>query len=91
VTDEQKKDELLWQTARRRAAFKKSLAIYIIVNIFLIGVWYFSSGPKSYFWPMWPLLGWGLGIAFQYASAYNGNQPFSAEKEYEKLKTQQKP
>jgi hypothetical protein len=39
---------------------------------------------------MWTLLGWGLGIAFQYAGAYHGNQPFSTEKEYEKLKNQQK-
>lgn len=90
MDNEQKKDELLWQIARRRAGFKRSFATYIIVNLFLTGVWYFSSGPQSYFWPIWPLLGWGIGVAFQYAGAYHGSKIFTAEKEYENLKIQQK-
>ncbi|QGW27192.1 2TM domain-containing protein [Phnomibacter ginsenosidimutans] len=81
----------LWETARRRAAFKKSLSSYFLVNAFLIGIWYFTTGVNSrHFWPIWPILGWGLGLAFQYANAYMGTQLFSAEKEYEKLKQQQR-
>lgn len=81
----------LWETARRRAAFKKSLSSYLLVNAFLIGIWYFTTGGNSrHFWPIWPILGWGLGLAFQYANAYMGTQLFSAEKEYEKLKQQQR-
>jgi 2TM domain len=80
----------LWETARRRAGFKKSLTSYLLVNTFLIGIWYFTTGGNSqHFWPIWPILGWGLGLAFQYANAYMGTQIFSAEKEYEKLKNQQ--
>jgi len=81
----------LWETARRRAAFKNSLSSYFLVNAFLIGIWYFTTGGNSrHFWPIWPILGWGLGLAFQYANAYMGTQLFSAEKEYEKLKQQQR-
>ena len=35
---------------------------------------------------MWPILGWGIGIAIQYAHAYGNMEMFSTEKEYEKLK-----
>lgn len=80
----------LWETARRRAAFKKSLTAYFLVNAFLVGIWYFTTGGNSrHFWPIWPILGWGFGLAFQYANAYMGTQIFSAEKEYEKLKNKQ--
>jgi hypothetical protein len=82
----EKREERLWHLARRRAAFKRSFLVYLIVNVFLIGVWYVTAGPNTYFWPIWPILGWGLGIGFQYAGAYHGNSVFSAEQEYEKLK-----
>ena len=90
MENEQKRDDLLWQLARRRAGFKRNFTTYIVVNIFLIGVWYFSSGAESYFWPMWPILGWGIGVAMQYTAAYHVTKVFTAEEEYEKLKNQQK-
>ncbi len=86
MENEQQKDQMLWQMAKRRAAFKASFAIYIVVNLALVAIWYFSSGPGSYFWPVWPALGWGIGIALQYVGAYHSNKLFSAEEEYEKLK-----
>ena len=87
--DNQQRDRALWQIARKRAAFKASLSVYIVVNSGLIAIWYFSSGPGSYFWPVWPVLGWGIGITFQYADAYHSHKMFSAEEEYEKLKHSQ--
>ena len=87
--DEKQRDDMLWQIAKRRAAFKWSFSIYVFVNAFLVGVWYFSSGSGTYFWPVWPMLGWGIGILFQYLGAYQGNNIFTAEQEYERLKNQQ--
>ena len=86
MQNEQMKDEELWKIAKQRVAFKWSLASYIIVNAFLIGVWFFTLGIDGYFWPIWPILGWGLGIGFQYFNAYHGNKFISAEEEYERLK-----
>lgn len=83
------RDEALWRIARKRAAFKRSFSVYVFVNAFLIGVWYFSTGSHSYFWPIWPILGWGIGILFHYLSAYQGNNFFSDEQEYERLKNEQ--
>ena len=90
MQNEQQRDEELWQTAKARVAFKWSLASYIIVNSFLIGIWYFTSGNTKHFWPIWPILGWGIGIAFHYARAYQSNQLGSVENEYNKLKNNKK-
>ncbi|WP_153800211.1 2TM domain-containing protein [Foetidibacter luteolus] len=85
----QSRDEQLWHLARKRADFKKHAASYFFVNSFLVAIWFFTSGIGSYFWPVWPMLGWGLGLAIQYFDAYNGNKLFTAEEEYQKLKNQQ--
>ncbi len=93
MTNEQpilEKDAALWELAKKRAGFKKSLAIYIIVNLFLWALWYFTSDydRRDNFipWPIWPMLGWGLGIAIQYVGAYVSPKSISAENEYQKLK-----
>jgi hypothetical protein len=86
---DQQKDDILWRLAKKRAGFKWSLGSYVIVNAFLVAVWYFSSGIGSYFWPIWPMLGWGIGVALQYFHAYHESNIFSAEEEYKKLKNQQ--
>ena len=89
------KNERLWQIAKKRAGFKRSLAVYIIVNVFLWCLWLFTNmqrGDQGFGilpWPAWVTLGWGIGIAFQYVDAYRTNGSSSVEREYEKLKNQQ--
>ncbi len=84
----QQREEILWKTAKKRAAFKQTCFLYFVINAFLIGIWFFSTGPFSYFWPKWPMLGWGLGLALQYFDAYQSNMIFSAEDEYIKLQNE---
>ena len=87
---EDKKDERLWQLAKKRAGFQRSLASYFIINAFLWAIWWFTSGRHGYnrsmLWPIWPMLGWGIGLFFQYLNAYGGDKKDLVEKEYEKLK-----
>jgi len=49
---------------RRRGAFETSVRIhfttFVLVNLMLIGIWAASGG--GYFWPIWPILGWGIGV-----------------------------
>jgi len=89
TSDADSKDKELWMIAKRRAAFKISAFTYVAVNCMLIAIWYFTTGPGSYFWPVWSMLGWGVGIATQYFHAYHGSYLFSTQKEYEKLKNKQ--
>lgn len=48
---------------RRRAAglMRGDVGAFVLVNAMLIVIWAASGG--GYFWPIWPLLGWGLGLA----------------------------
>jgi eukaryotic-like serine/threonine-protein kinase len=46
-------------------SFKTHLTLYLLVNLLLIGVWAASGG--GYFWPIWSILGWGIGIAIHAA------------------------
>ena len=88
------RDEHLWRIAKKRAGFKKHLASYIIVNGFLWAMWYFTQGSSefeemeygNYPWPIWSTLGWGIGLAFSYYSAYHGDKETDTMKEYQKLK-----
>jgi hypothetical protein len=40
--------------------FYTDVLIYVVVNIGLILVWAVSGG--GYFWPIWVIIGWGIGI-----------------------------
>ena len=49
---------------RRGGAYAASIRIhatfYVLVNVMLIAIWAASGG--GYFWPIWPILGWGIGL-----------------------------
>ena len=87
------KDPALWEIAQKRAGFKSHLLSYVVVNAFLWAVWYFTGeeyGDNDYFpWPVWPMVGWGIGLAFHYAGAYIFPKVNSIEREYQKLKNKQ--
>jgi class 3 adenylate cyclase len=53
-----------------RQSFKIHLTIYLLVNVFLIGIWAASGG--GYFWPVWPILGWGIAVVFHGAPLLPG-------------------
>jgi class 3 adenylate cyclase len=44
-----------------RAGFRVHFWTFALVNLMLIGIWAASGG--GYFWPIWPILGWGIGVA----------------------------
>ncbi len=82
------RDEKLWKIARKRAEFKKHLLTYVIVNIFLWGLWLFGGmrhGDLSFPWPAFVSFGWGIGLAFNYIGAYSGIKDTLTEREYQKL------
>lgn len=83
------KDPQMWDLAQKRAAFKRHLATYIIINGFLWLLWYFTAGNGDSYrglpWPIWSTLGWGIGLAFHYVGAYVTPKDNAADREYEKL------
>jgi hypothetical protein len=47
-------------TRRRRGPDPDHLRAYIAVNAMLVAIWALTGG--GYFWPIWPILGWGVGV-----------------------------
>lgn len=74
-------DEQIRRMAKARVAFKVHALTYVIVNLFLMGVWMMTSDDMPMrggtgdwtlgdYWPMWTHLGWGIGLAFHGFGAY---------------------
>jgi transcriptional regulator with XRE-family HTH domain len=85
-------DQQLWLIAKRRAKFKRSLGSYVLVIPFLWVIWYLTMPGEIKWnhipWPIWPMLGWGLGLGIQYANAYVIEADSLEQREYDKLKGQ---
>jgi hypothetical protein len=56
---------------QRRGQFKSHLVTFIGVNGFLVLLNLLTS--PSYFWAIFPILGWGLGLFFDAMKAYKTN------------------
>lgn len=86
----EQRDERLWRIAKARAGFKSHLIIYLVVNAGLWALWFLTDNTGNPPWPVWPGLGWGLGLAFQYFNAYHRDPFGDTLREYEKLQEQQR-
>ena len=51
-----------------KRGFKVHVAVYLAVNALLALIWALGSG--GFFWPVWPMLGWGIGVVAHAASVY---------------------
>ena len=46
---------------KKRRDFRGHLLIYTLVNAFLVVIWAVTS-PGGFFWPIFPIVGWGIGV-----------------------------
>jgi hypothetical protein len=57
----------------RRASFRRHVALYAVVNAFLVAVWLLTRQPHpgppgqgaGAFWPIWPILIWGFALTLK--------------------------
>jgi len=59
--DDELRDRAL-KRLKAKGEFREHLTSYVVVNGFLVAIWAMTG--RGYFWPIWPILGWGVGIAF---------------------------
>ena len=56
---------------RSKREFRVHAAVYVVVNAFLVLIWALTSG--GFFWPVWPMLGWGIGLVAHALTVYLGD------------------
>ena len=59
---------------KSRRELNRHLVIYGAVNTLLIVIW--AASGAGYFWPIWSIAGWGVGLAL-HAWSVHGQQPIS--------------
>ena len=80
--------ETKYQKAQERVKVIKGfyihLAVYIIVNLMLFSINMIGS-PDS-LWFVWPLIGWGIGVAFHALSVLGFGRGLGADWEERKIR-----
>jgi hypothetical protein len=52
----------------KKLDFKRHFRTYLVMSIFFVCLNFF--GGSHQFWAIWPILGWGIGVAMQGLSLY---------------------
>jgi hypothetical protein len=77
------------ERVQARVGFYWYLVVCGVVWTALVIIWY-SSDSGGYFWPIWPILGMGIGLVFSGVAAFapDALRPSKStyEREYQKLK-----
>jgi len=81
ATDEEIREQAI-KAIKRKRDFKAHLVAYVIVNAFLVAVWYMTGA--GYFWPGWVMGGWGIGVAFNAWDAYGRHAGAISESEIQR-------
>jgi hypothetical protein len=76
-SDQELRDQAIGRLKKKRD-FRGHLFIYFAVNAFLVVIWLVTSGGDDFFWPIFPILGWGIGVAANAWDVY-GRKPISED------------
>ena len=81
ITDDTDREQVLRDKAVRQLKkqhdFRSHLLVYILVNTFFVVIWLFTD-PHGFFWPMFPIAGWGIGVIMNAWDVY-GRQEITEE------------
>jgi hypothetical protein len=65
------------ERVKAKRDFRVHAAVFILANVLFLVGW--LTGPVSYFWPIWPFIGWGLGLAYHGWCVYGAEKPISED------------
>lgn len=81
LTDKEMRQEAIARL-KKKSDFKVHLLIYFMVNVFLVAIWAVTDWG-GFFWPIFPIVGWGIGVVANAWDAYAQRPPTEAEIEKE--------
>jgi 2TM domain len=53
---------------RKRRGLQAHVIAFLSVNLLLVAIWYVTG--RHFFWPVFPIFGWGIGLAFNAWDVY---------------------
>ena len=75
----QMSDDEIYRLAAKRVKDKRGFwvhfSVYCVVNIFLVILWWTTTGGTGYPWFIWCLFGWGIGIVFNALAVFVWSKP----------------
>ena len=77
LTEEELRKEAL-NRLKKKSEFKVHLLIYFMVNLFLVVIWA-TTNLGGFFWPIFPIVGWGIGVVANAWDAYAERPPTETE------------
>ncbi|MGI9576714.1 MAG: 2TM domain-containing protein [Microthrixaceae bacterium] len=77
MTDEVQDRELAIRRIKAKREFKTHVAVYLVVNAALVGIW--AASGAGYFWPVWSIGGWGIGLFFHWWSTFREERPITED------------
>jgi hypothetical protein len=73
---EEERRALAIKRVKAKNYFKVHLALYLAINALLVAIWAFTrsegAGGQIFFWPIFVIVGWGIGVAINGYAAYGG-------------------
>jgi hypothetical protein len=74
-TEQELREQALSRLKKKRD-FRGHVFVYVAVNAVLVVIWAVTG--SGYFWPIFPILGWGVGVAANAWDVY-GRKPISED------------
>jgi 2TM domain len=81
TTDNADREQVLRDKAikqlKKQRDFRSHLLVYVLVNTLLVVIWVMTD-PHGFFWPVFPIAGWGIGVIMNGWDVY-GRQEITEE------------
>jgi hypothetical protein len=61
------------QRLKKKSDFHVHLMVYLVINGGLVLLWALTG--QGFFWPVFPILGWGIGLIFHAWDTYRRPEP----------------
>jgi hypothetical protein len=75
--DESSRQDVLRERAikrlKKRRDFSGHLLVYVLVNAFFVVIWAMTN-PDGFFWPVFPIVGWGIGVVLNAWDVYRNDE-----------------
>jgi len=65
--------EQAYQRVKKRRDFWPHLLVYLMVNAFVVVIWAMTD-QGGFFWPVFLMVAWGIGVAMHAWDAFLGTQ-----------------